>query len=81
MSVRCLVGKHNWELKEATFSSSVVCSACDKPEDPVAHELYEYELERWEYARVLGLGYAGSVVLVMRDMAAHIQPGSGTYQH
>jgi hypothetical protein len=81
MPVKCRLNKHEWELKEATFSSSVVCSACGKPQDPVAHELYEFELDRWAYAESLGLGYAGSVVLVMRAMAEHIQPGSGLYQH
>jgi len=77
MPVKCLLGKHVWGLKEATFSSSVVCSTCGKPQDPGAHELYEFELDRWRHAEALGLGYAGAAVLVIRDMAEHIQPGTG----
>lgn len=76
MPIKCLFGKHEWELKEATFSSCVVCSKCQKPQDPTEHELYEYELGRWAAAKALGLGYGGSVVLVIRDMAEYIQPGS-----
>lgn len=76
MALSCKLGKHEFELREATFSSAVLCSKCDKPENEDEAALYLYEMEQWAHGDAMGWKYAQKMVYVLRNMAELIQPGA-----
>lgn len=76
MKASCLIGKHDFQLREATFSSAVMCSKCDKAQDPTEAAIYLHEMELWDHGDAMGWPYAQKLVYVLRGTAELIQPGA-----